>query len=150
MDQEHAALVTCYRLEALGNMTRLAIFRLLVRAGEEGLAVGDIQRRLAVPASTLSHHLQRLSHVGLMSQERRGRVLVCRADFAAIDGVVTYLTEECCSDVGVGVGVGERQSHAGAAKAKAARGSRGGGGRKPARPKRSDAASPPRTAAARA
>ena len=88
MGPEHAALVTCYRLEALGNMTRLAIFRLLVRAGEEGLAVGDIQRRLAVPASTLSHHLQRLSHVGLMSQERRGRVLVCRADFAAIDGVV--------------------------------------------------------------
>ncbi len=148
MDPEHAALVTCYRLEALGNMTRLAIFRLLVRAGEEGLAVGDIQRRLPVPASTLSHHLQRLTHVGLMSQERRGRVLVCRADFAAIDGVVTYLTEECCSDMGVGVG--ERQPQADPAKAKAARGSRGGGGRKPARPKRSDAARPPRAAAARA
>ncbi len=144
MDQEHAALVTCYRLEALGNMTRLAIFRLLVRAGEEGLAVGDIQRRLAVPASTLSHHLQRLSHVGLMSQERRGRVLVCRADFAAIDGVVAYLTEECCSDVGVG----ERQAQAGPAKA--TKSSRAGGGRKPARPKRSDAASPPRATAARA
>ena len=147
MDPEHAALVTCYRLEALGNMTRLAIFRLLVRAGDEGLAVGDIQRRLAVPASTLSHHLQRLSHVGLMSQERRGRVLVCRADFAAIDGVVAYLTEECCS------GVGERQPQAGPAKAKATRSSRAGGGRKSARtarPKRSDAASPPRGAAARA
>ncbi len=146
MDPEHAALVTCYRLEALGNMTRLAIFRLLVRAGEEGLAVGDIQRRLAVPASTLSHHLRRLTHVGLMSQERRGRVLVCRADFAAIDGVVAYLTEECCS----GVGAGERRPQADPAKAKAARGSRGGGGRKPARPKRSDATSPPRAAAARA
>ena len=146
MDPEHAALVACYRLEALGNMTRLAIFRLLVRAGEEGLAVGDIQRRLAVPASTLSHHLQRLSHVGLMSQERRGRVLVCRADFAAIDGVVTYLTEECCSDMGVG----ERQPQAGAAKAKAARSARAGGGRKPARPKPSDAARAPRAAAARA
>ncbi len=149
MDNEHAALVTCYRLEALGNTTRLAIFRLLVRAGEEGLAVGDIQRRLAVPASTLSHHLQRLGHVGLMSQERRGRVLVCRADFAAIDGVVAYLTEECCSDVGVA----ERQPQAGPAQAKATRSSRAGGGRKSARtarPKRSDAASQPRGAAARA
>jgi DNA-binding transcriptional ArsR family regulator len=147
MSDENTALIACYRLEALGNMTRLAIFRLLVRAGDGGLAVGDIQRRLAVPASTLSHHLQRLTHVGLMSQERRGRVLVCRADFAAMDGVVAYLTEECCSDAG------GRQPQAGQAKAKAARSSRAGGGRKPARtarPKRSDSASPPRAAAARA
>lgn len=99
MNDDKIALTTCYRLEALGNMTRLAIFRLLVRAGDEGLAVGDIQRSLAVPPSTLSHHLQRLAHVGLLSQERHGRVLICRADYEAINGVVAYLTEECCMGV---------------------------------------------------
>ncbi len=98
MDDGTTALVNCYRLEALGNSTRLAIFRLLVRAGSAGLQVGDVRRALSVPASTLSHHLQRLVHVGLMSQERQGRVLVCRADFEAIDSVVEYLTQECCAD----------------------------------------------------
>jgi len=128
MSDDNAALTTCYRLEALGNMTRLAIFRLLVRAGDEGLAVGDIQRALAVPASTLSHHLLRLSHVGLLTQERRGRVRICRADFAAINGVVAYLTEECCT----GVGEAAKGSAAGAAT-RAARAAKRSGTARPAR-----------------
>jgi len=145
MSKDNAALATCYRLEALGNMTRLAIFRLLVRAGDEGLAVGDIQRALAVPASTLSHHLLRLSHVGLLTQERRGRVLICRADFAAINGVVAYLTEECCS----GVGEAAKGSRAAAAR-KRPKAAAAGAATKPARAaKRSGAAPPARAAAAR-
>jgi DNA-binding transcriptional ArsR family regulator len=145
MSDDNAALMTCYRLEALGNMTRLAIFRLLVRAGDEGLAVGDIQRALAVPPSTLSHHLQRLSHVGLLSQERRGRVLICRADFAAINGVVAYLTEECC------MGVGEAaKGPRGATTRKRAKASAAGAITKPARAaKRPGTARPARATATR-
>ncbi len=86
------------RLEALGAPTRLRIFRLLVRAGEEGLPVGAIQRRLGVPGSTLSHHMQRLVQVGLVSQERHGASLICRANFDAMNGLVDYLTAECCAE----------------------------------------------------
>ena len=60
-------------MEALGNETRLAVFTLLVPAGRGGLTVGGIQRRLGVPASTLSHHLSRLIQVDLVKQERQGR-----------------------------------------------------------------------------
>ena len=67
------------RLEALGNPTRLAVFRLLVRAGEDGLAVGQLQKRLKIAGSTLSHHLRALITVDLVSQERQGTTLTCRA-----------------------------------------------------------------------
>jgi len=86
------------RLEALGNATRLGIYRLLVRAGPEGLPVGVIQRKLDVPASTLSHHLRRLIEVGLVRQERHGATLLCRASYPAMDDLVDFLTAECCLD----------------------------------------------------
>jgi DNA-binding transcriptional ArsR family regulator len=86
------------RLEALGNATRLSIYRLLVRAGADGLAVGVIQRRLDIPASTLSHHLRRLIEVGLVRQERQGATLLCQASYPAMDDLVEYLTAECCLD----------------------------------------------------
>ncbi|MGV8854597.1 MAG: ArsR/SmtB family transcription factor [Devosia sp.] len=86
------------QLEALGNATRLAAYRLLVRAGPNGLTVGALQRALGIPASTLSHHLHRLMAVDLVSQERHGTVLVCRANFAAMTGVVDFLSSECCLD----------------------------------------------------
>ena len=89
------------RLEALGNATRLGIFRLLVQAGPSGFPVGEIQRALAVPPSTLSHHLARLMRVGLVTQERQGRVLICRADFDAMNAVIGFLTEKCCAGVEV-------------------------------------------------
>jgi DNA-binding transcriptional ArsR family regulator len=92
MELEEAAR----RLEALGNVTRLAIYRLLVRAGPEGLAVGVVQKGLAVPASTLSHHLRRLIEVGLVTQERRGVTLLCRASYPVMDDLVGFLTAECC------------------------------------------------------
>lgn len=95
MDLHHAA--RC--LEKLGNPTRLEIFRLLVRAGAEGLAVGDIQEHLAIPASTLSHHVAQLVNVGLVRQERQGRVLRCTPDYRLMDSLMAYLTEECCRGV---------------------------------------------------
>jgi DNA-binding transcriptional ArsR family regulator len=104
MDVNHAA--RC--LEKLGNPTRLEIFRLLVRAGDDGLAVGDLQAHLGIPGSTLSHHVAQLVNVGLVSQEREGRVLRCQPNFELMGALMAYLTEECCR--GVGEAAAERQA----------------------------------------
>ena len=87
-------------MEALGNETRLAVFTLLVPAGHGGLTVGDIQSRLGVPASTLSHHLSRLIQVDLVQQERQGRKLICRANYPRMEGVLSFLTRNCCAAEG--------------------------------------------------
>jgi ArsR family transcriptional regulator len=89
---------TC--LEKLGNPLRLEIVRLLVRADHDGLAVGEIQRHLKVPASTLSHHIMHLVSGGLISQQREGRVLRCMVNYDRMQAVVDMLTEECCAGVG--------------------------------------------------
>ena len=86
-------------LAALGNRTRLRLYRLLVRAGRDGLNVGEVQRHLDVPASTLAHHLAILARAGLVSQERHGREVITRTDYAAMQALVGYLTEECCAGV---------------------------------------------------
>jgi len=86
------------RLEALGNPTRLRIYRTLVRAGDLGLAVGKLQSRLSVPASTLSHHLKSLIIVGLISQERDATTLICRANYPLMRGLVDFLVAECCTE----------------------------------------------------
>ena len=86
-------------LAQLGNPTRLAIYRLLVRAAPDGLPVGDIKKHLDIPASTLSHHIQHLGIVGLVEQTREGRVLRCRADCERMDALVAYLADECCLGV---------------------------------------------------
>lgn len=84
------------RLEALGNPTRLKIYRALVRAGELGQAVGKLQARLGIPASTLSHHLKTLLIVGLITQQRDASTLICRANYPVMKGLIGFLTEECC------------------------------------------------------
>ena len=86
-------------LAALGNRTRLRLYRLLVRAGDDGLNVGDLQRLLEVPPSTLAHHLAALARAGLVKQERRGREVISRADYPAMRALVGYLTEQCCTGV---------------------------------------------------
>lgn len=86
--------------DALGHKVRLRIFRLLVRAGEDGANVGNIGQALDLPASTLAHHLQTLVGAGLVRQERRGREIINRADYAAVNALTAYLTEECCMDAG--------------------------------------------------
>ena len=88
-------------MAALGNRTRLKLYRLLVKAGNAGLNAGDIQARIRVPASTLAHHLATLTRAGLVVQERRGREVISRADYDAVEGLVDYLTRECCAGVQV-------------------------------------------------
>jgi len=86
------------QLEALGNPTRLNIYRILVRAGDEGLPVGSVQEKLGIPASTLSHHCKRLIETGLVSQERQATTLICRAQYPAMQSLIGYLADECCAD----------------------------------------------------
>jgi DNA-binding transcriptional ArsR family regulator len=86
------------RLEALGNPTRLKIYRILVRAGEEGMAVGRLQERLDIAASTLSHHLKALVAVGLVTQTREGTTLVCHTNYNLMRGLIEYMAEECCAE----------------------------------------------------
>lgn len=93
MKHDDAAL----KLAELGHTTRLAIYRLLVQAGDEGLPVSRLQEQLSIPGSTLSHHLSRLVKAGLMQQIREGRVLRCQACYDQLTGLINYLTEECCS-----------------------------------------------------
>ncbi len=95
---EHAHAARC--LEKLGNPTRLEIFRLLVRAGPAGATVGEIQDRLSIPGSTLSHHISHLVNAGLVNQEREGRVLRCTPNFDLMNQVMEFLTAECCTGVG--------------------------------------------------
>ncbi len=91
-------------LEEIGNQTRLEIFRYLVRAGPEGLAVGELQDHLNIPGSTLSHHIARLVNVGLVKQVREGRILRCRPHFALMDQVIGFLTEQCCTGLAAAPG----------------------------------------------
>jgi DNA-binding transcriptional ArsR family regulator len=86
------------QLEALGNPTRLQVYRALVRAGDAGLPVGRLQERLRVPGSTLSHHLHRLILTGLVTQERQATTLICRANYPAMAALIGYLADECCAD----------------------------------------------------
>ncbi len=79
-----------------GNRTRLEILRLLIKAGPEGLPIGDIQARLAIPASTLAFHLRGLVDAGLVGQEKQGRTVLCRPCFDRIDQAIAFLKEECC------------------------------------------------------
>jgi ArsR family transcriptional regulator len=84
-------------LSALGHEGRLAIFRLLVKAGPAGLAAGEIARRLDSLPNTLSANLNVLSHAGLIGSRRDGRSIIYAADFAAMSGLLGFLMEDCCN-----------------------------------------------------
>ena len=86
------------RLEALGNPTRLKVYRALVKAGDSGLSVGKLQTKLDIAASTLSHHLKSMLIVGLISQERQSTTLICRANFDVMRSLVGFLVSECCAE----------------------------------------------------
>ena len=86
------------QLEALGNTTRLAIYRKLVKAGPKGSSVGDIRQTLDIPASTLSHHISKLVQAGLLTQQRDSRSLVCRLDYANMESLMAFLVDNCCSE----------------------------------------------------
>lgn len=87
-------------LEALGNPTRLKIYRALVRAGEVGMPVGKLQDRLKIAPSTLSHHIKTLVTVGLIAQVREATTLVCHANYSTMRDLVDFLVAECCADAG--------------------------------------------------
>jgi ArsR family transcriptional regulator, arsenate/arsenite/antimonite-responsive transcriptional repressor len=91
------AKVAIEALGALAQEHRLALFRLLVQAGERGMAAGAIADALGVPNSSLSFHLAQLNRAGLIRQERQHRSLIYRANYAAMNALVGYLMENCCA-----------------------------------------------------
>ncbi len=88
-------------LAALGHDARLSIFRTLVKAGDEGLRVGEIGLHLGLAPSTLAHHLSTLVDAGLVVQEKQGREVINRADYPAMHRVLGFLTSECCAGVSI-------------------------------------------------
>ena len=95
LDLEEPAVVLA--LSALAHPVRLKVFRALVVAGRAGLTPGVMQAGLDVPAATLSFHLKELSHAGLVSAERASRHLIYRADFARMNALLGFLTQNCCA-----------------------------------------------------
>jgi ArsR family transcriptional regulator len=88
------------RLAALGHETRLAIFRMLVQAGPEGVSAGVIGEQLAIPAATLSFHLAHLNRVGIVTSRQQSRFIFYAVDYAAMDDLIAFLTDNCCSGGG--------------------------------------------------
>lgn len=86
-------------LAALAQDHRLAAFRLLVQAGEQGVPAGMLAEQLGVPASSMSFHLAQLANAGLVTQRRESRSIIYSADYAAMNAVMGYLTDNCCGGV---------------------------------------------------
>lgn len=84
------------QLAALGSPVRLAILRRVVQGDAEGTVVGELQAKLDIPWSTLSHHLERLSSAGLLIRRADGRFIYYRADFPSLRALTDYLWEDCC------------------------------------------------------
>jgi len=83
-------------LEALAHETRLGVFRLLVKAGPDGLSAGDIAESMGALQNTMSSHLHKLSRAGIVSSRRQSRHIIYNANFAALSGLIVYLMEDCC------------------------------------------------------
>ncbi len=84
-------------LAALAHESRLAVFRLLVQAGHEGMAAGTLSEALGIPPATLSFHLKSLSHAKLVKSRTEGRFVIYSASYPEMDRLVDYLTENCCA-----------------------------------------------------
>ena len=93
-------------LGALAQESRLDVFRLLVQAGTDGLPAGQIAERLNLPGATLSFHLNQLRHAGLVTFRRESRSLIYAAEYAAMNDLLAYLTENCCQGDAASCGVG--------------------------------------------
>ena len=90
---------TIRALSALAQEHRLAAFRLLVQAGEQGVAAGVLAEQLGVPPSSMSFHLAQLANAGLVTQRRESRSIIYSADYGAMNALMAYLTENCCGGV---------------------------------------------------
>ena len=88
------------QLGALGHPARLAILRHVVKAGPDGAAAGEIQAKLDIPASTLSHHIDRLARNGLLQARREGTFIYYSAAFTTLRALTDYLWEDCCKGGG--------------------------------------------------
>ena len=84
-------------LAALAQESRLAVFRLLVQAGQEGIAAGVLGDKLGIPPATLSFHLKTLVSAGLIKSRTEGRFVIYSANYVAMDKLIAYLTEHCCA-----------------------------------------------------
>lgn len=93
MDIHHAVIA----LSALSQETRLRVFRLLIEYGAEGTPAGKLSEQLAIPHNTLSFHLAHLSHAGLVKSRRSGRSIIYAANNAAIEGLLAFMVENCCT-----------------------------------------------------
>ena len=91
----HALAVT--QLSSIANEARLAIFKLLVQGGINGLAAGAISDKLTIPSSTLSFHLKELSHAGLINAKQQSRYIYYSANYETMNKLLAYLTENCCA-----------------------------------------------------
>lgn len=87
-------------LSALAHETRVDVFKLLVGAGPDGLSVGDVGRRLGIPATTMSFHITQLTNAGLVTQHRVGKSVRLSVDFGEMNRLVGYLMENCCQGSG--------------------------------------------------
>ena len=96
MDITHAA----QGFSAMGSEPRLEVLQTLVKAGNDGLLVGEIQHRTGIPASTLAHHLKLLASAGLVTADKSGRTITNRAAFAHLEQLAAYILEQCCADAG--------------------------------------------------
>ena len=83
---------------AMGSESRLEVLQTLVRAGENGLLVGDIQQRTGIPGSTLAHHLKFLSSADLIVQNRQGRTIINQANYQHLHALAAFILEQCCAD----------------------------------------------------
>ncbi len=83
---------------AMGSEARLGVLRVLVRAGQDGLTIGDIRERTGIAPSTLAHHLKFLSGAGLVDQQKDGRSVINRAAFSVLEQLAGYILNECCAD----------------------------------------------------
>lgn len=91
---------TAQGFAAMGSESRLRVLKTLVRAGEAGLTVGEIQERTGIAPSTLAHHLKFLAAGGVVEQEKAGRTVINRARFDKLQELAQFILGECCADVG--------------------------------------------------
>lgn len=95
MEQKHAAKI----LHALGHEARLELFRLLVKAGEDGLNIGQMRHRIKMPASTLAHHIATLVKANVIIQHQHGRETINIANFKLVELMADYLFNDCCKGI---------------------------------------------------